>query len=151
MNYRLKIIIIMLLTTTMYSQVKEVKYVSFGQLEDSMRIFPKPILIKITTNWCAICKLQDQQILKDPELLKVLAEKYYLVELNAETKETIVFNNKKYNYIPNGTSSGIHELAYMLGNQKGQLSYPTWVIIDQNYNIIFQYGGVLKSDILKKL
>ncbi|WP_306349558.1 thioredoxin family protein [Flavobacterium sp. '19STA2R22 D10 B1'] len=124
---------------------------SFEQLKDSMHLHPKPIMIKIYTDWCAICKIQNKQFNKDKEIMSKLSTKYYFVELNAEAKKTILFNQKTYKYIPNGLSSGLHELAFYLGNNNGQLAYPTWVMLSSNYEIIGQYNGLLKAEDIKKV
>lgn len=141
-------LLLFLNSTTTYSQVNEIRKLSFEQLQDSIAISPKPILIQITTSWCTICKLQKQQISKDKKLTKILSTKYYFLELDAETKTTILFNKKWYRYIANGLTSGINELAFELGNKKGQLSYPTWVILNKEYQVIFQHQGLIKNNLL---
>lgn len=121
----------------------------FESLSDSIITNPKPILIKIYTNWCAICKIQDKKIEKDTAIQKLLSEKVYYLTLNAESKETIVFNDKSYSYKPNGAKSGHHELATILTNNSS--AYPHWVLLSPNYKILGSYSGLLKEEELKEL
>ncbi|MCY7309237.1 MAG: thioredoxin family protein [Chitinophagaceae bacterium] len=52
--------------------------ISLDQLRDSMTIHPKPILLRITTDWCVYCKLQDAQLAKDDSIKKLLRSYFYL-------------------------------------------------------------------------
>jgi hypothetical protein len=93
-----------------------------------------------------VCLLQnpDKQISSDTALQKLFEEKYYFLELNAETKNEIIFNGEKYKLKSNALSGSIHELAFLLGNISGELPYPSWVILNNKYQIISRYNGLLK-------
>ncbi len=140
--------LILFLFTTSVLLSQEKNTVSFEELPSKMQAEPRPILIKVHTKWCSICKIQDKRIEKSPELKKALSEKVYYLQLDAETKETIVFNNKVYKFIPHGTTGGLHELAAHLcgtGN-----AYPCWVILSPGYKKLSQYSGLLTSRELLK-
>jgi thioredoxin-related protein len=122
--------------------------VTFTQLQDSMAIHPKPIVIKIYTDWCSYCKMQDRQIKRSPELQQLLSEKYYYVALNAEDRQPIVFNDTTYYFIPYG-SQGIHALAAKL--MQHQAAYPAWIVLDISYRIKISYTGMLKDKSLLAL
>ncbi|GGB70882.1 hypothetical protein GCM10007424_08600 [Flavobacterium suaedae] len=122
---------------------------SFESLSDSINLNPKPILIKIYADWCAVCKIQDKKIEKDTAIQKLLSEKVYYLTLNAESKETIVFNSKSYSYKPNGTKSGHHELATLL--TYGSSEYPYWVLLSPDYKEMGSYSGLLNEEQLKKV
>lgn len=123
--------------------------ISFEELQDKIIRSQKPILIKIEAPWCSVCKIQNKQIEKDRELKKILSEKYYYLELDAETKQDIIFNNKTYSFVPQGLSSGTHELASEL-NDNSQ-AYPAWILLTSDYKIISRYNGLIKAGKLKKL
>lgn len=116
--------------------------ISFKELEQKMTQQPKPILIKMYTGWCAICKIQDKQIEKDKALQEILANNYYYLELDAESRTPITFNGTVYKFVPHGTG-GLHELAAQLGDAKG--SYPCWVLLSPDYKIAVRYNGLIKS------
>lgn len=108
----------------------------------------RPILIKMHTDWCAVCKLQDRQIEKDKALQHQLAEGFYYIEFDAESRESLVFNGTEYNFIPHGTG-GLHALAAELSETKA--SYPAWILLSPDYTILARYNGLLKSGELREI
>jgi thioredoxin-related protein len=138
MKQLLQISILMMLTMNSYSQQK----VSFEELPNKMATEPRPVVIKIYTDWCSICKLQDRQLLKNVKVNKMLSEKYYYLELNAETRKPLLFNDRVYKFTANGTS-GINSLAAELCTSQ---SYPCWVFLSGDYKIISTYSGLLKPE-----
>jgi len=126
--------------------------ITFEELPQKMAVQPRPILIKMHTNWCSVCKLQDRQIENNKALQDQLAEGFYFIEFDAESKKPIVFNGVDYKFIANGTG-GLHALAAKLSEAKA--SYPSWVLLYPDYAILARYNGLFKSnelmDILAKL
>ena len=116
--------------------------VSFAALPAKMNAESRPVVIKVYTQWCSICKIQDKQIEKNAALQKLLAEKYYYLELDAESKESIIFNDTAYTYIPHGSSGGIHALAAEFCGNKN--AYPCWIFLNPRYEQLTQYNGLLK-------
>ncbi len=123
---------------------------TFEQLEEAMSSTPKPIVVKLFTSWCAYCKMQDHELEKHSQLGQLLDTAFYYVPMDAETKEAITFNGKKYVFISNGLSGGTHQLAYSLGSLQGQLGYPAWVFLDRAYNVIARHYGFLTADELNE-
>ena len=102
----------------------------------------KKIFIDVFTDWCGWCKVMDKNTFTDPVIIKYMNQKFYAVKLNAEMKDTIVFNNYTFvNPNPTGLRS-THQLASSLLNNK--LSYPTTVYLDENYNLLTQVPGYLQ-------
>ncbi len=123
--------------------------ISFDQLNTEMEKQPKPIVLYINTDHCPYCSIQEKQLEKNKEAKELLQQDFYFLKLNSNTKETITFNQKIYK---NNKSGGIHELAYLYANQKGIPSFPTWIIFDNNYQVLFQYHGLLQpKDLLSIL
>lgn len=121
---------------------------SLKVLADSMEHAPKPILMLISTDWCSYCQLQKAQLAKRKNLKEMIQHAYY-VELDAESTDTLIFDDKPYAYINNGASKGIHELAIALGGDNGNLAYPTWVLLDSHYNVLFRLQGLLNKASVK--
>lgn len=121
--------------------------VSFIDLPAKMAQQPRPVLIKMYTGWCAVCRLQDRQIEKDSNLQRLLADKVYYVVFDAESRAPIVFNGKKYLFVPQGTG-GIHALAAELSEAK---SYPAWVLLSPVYTAEAHHNGILKSSELTQI
>lgn len=104
----------------------------------------KKIFIDVFTDWCGWCKVMDKGTFTHAVIAKYMNDHYYCVKLNAEMKDTIVFNNYTFvNPSPNGPRSA-HQLASSLLNNK--LSYPTTVYLDENFNILTQVPGYLKPE-----
>lgn len=122
----------------------------FKHLQDSMRARPKPVLLLLSTDWCVYCKMQKFQIQKSKKFRKSSNHLYY-AELNAESKEPLMFKGRTYRFLPNGESSGVHELAVALGKHNGTLAYPTWVVMDKNLTILYRHSGVLNAHDLQRV
>lgn len=117
--------------------------VKFSELHKLQQQNPRPVLVKIYTGWCGICKIQDKQVAKSQELKTLLAQNFYYLELDAETKQEITFNAIRYTFIPHGLTGGVHALAAQF-NPAG--SYPAWVLLSSDYKILWQYNGLIKPD-----
>lgn len=117
--------------------------ISFSAFNDSMKIHPKPVLLLIYTDWCSYCSMQKQQLIKNKHFTGT-DQPFYLLELNAESKDTILFHGHHYTYQGNGPSSGVHELAMALQGNGGEAGYPAWVLLDTSYRVIYRHNGLLK-------
>lgn len=118
-------------------------------VDSIMQTQKKPILILLSTDWCKYCQMQKNQLAKDKHFLNQTDNFYYIV-FNAERKDSIVFNQKIFQYKATGLSSGIHELSIAL-NGSENIAFPTWVLLDSKYQVLFRYNGVLKPLEIKEL
>ena len=89
----------------------------------------------------------DKTTFKDPEVVKMLNENFYPVKFNAEQREAITFNEKKYEYMASGRR-GVHQLAYALLD--GKTGYPSFVILDETFARIMISPGYKKVPQLMK-
>lgn len=119
----------------------------FEELQLKMIAEPRPVVVKIYTQWCSVCKLQDKKIQKDERLKNIFNGAVYYVELDAESRKTITFGNKAYQFIPNGTG-GVHRLATELCPSQ---NYPCWVFLAANYNVIQAYSGLINPERLSHI
>lgn len=127
-------------TLDAFGQV-ELKWYTIEEVQKLNAENPRKIFIDVYTDWCGWCKKMDATTFQDPRIVKILNEDYYAVKLDGEGKETILFKDKEYNFVPQGRN-GYHELAAILLN--GKLSYPTTVYLDENLNMIQPIAGYLK-------
>jgi thioredoxin-related protein len=146
-NFRILLFLFTLIPVSMYAQDDQsiLRPLSFSALQDSMIKKPKPILIKIYTDWCVYCKMQDQQLKKSDSLKNIINKNFYFAELDAETTDSIYFNGKGYGYKAGGISAGINELAEILGKQNGQLTYPAIIILNSEYQILYRLQGLINN------
>jgi thioredoxin-related protein len=150
-----KKIILILLWTCILTQAQTVfaqlKMVQFEEIETLQKIEKRNIVVFIHTDWCKYCKTMQNTTFKNKELITLLNDKFYFVEFNAEVKRKIAFNGTVYNYNPNGSSSGVHELALELGTIDKQISYPTICILNDQNEIIFQHNSFMNAKEFKIL
>jgi thioredoxin-related protein len=106
------------------SDKEKINWISMQQLNDAYAKNPKPILIDIYTSWCGWCKEMDRTTYKNDKLAAYVNQHYYAVKFDAESRESITFNNKQYKY---NTQYKTNDLAIFLTG--GQLSYPTTVFM----------------------
>lgn len=110
---------------------------------------PKKIFVDVYTDWCGWCKKMDKTTFKDPELAKYLNENFYAVKFNAEQKESIVFNNKTFEFMKSGRR-GVHQLAYALLD--GRMGYPAFVLLDETFaRILISPGYKVTDQLMKEL
>ncbi len=116
----------------------QLKIHTFEEAEKLSKENPKPFVIFIHTSWCNYCKMMENSTFKNPEIITVLNSEFYFIPLDAESKNNIDFNNHTFKFIPNGTTTGLHELAISLATIDSQLIYPTITILGADYSILFQ-------------
>ena len=110
-----------------------VKWMSFAEAVEKSKTEKRKIFIDVYTDWCRFCKDMDKNTFPDPEVAKLLNEKFYAVKLDAEQTEDITFRGTTFKYVPYG-NKGVHQLAAALLNN--QLSYPNFVFLDEEFRII---------------
>jgi thioredoxin-related protein len=110
----------------------------------------KMYFIDVYTDWCGWCKVMDKETFSKPEVQKALAARFHTVKFNAEQKESITFNNQTYEYQASGGRGGINMLAAAM--LQGELSFPSYVILNKNKEIIKVTRGFIAADeFLKEL
>lgn len=72
-------------------------------------------------------------------------ENYYAVKFDGERKDTIEFNGKKYMFELVTEKGGANALALELGRESGTLRYPTLLILDKSYAVVYRYPSFLDA------
>lgn len=125
---------------------KPVKIYSIQEVEKLLKKKPKKVLISITSSFCNSCRVMKKTTFVDSAVAKVLNEKYYLVEFNAESNDTIIFKKEKYakgliNNFP------LHSLSLKLCNNR--FSLPSQCILDDQLNTIDVINFYYTPELLK--
>jgi len=106
----------------------------------------KKIFMDLYTGWCGWCKKMDATTFLDPSIVSYMNDNYYPVKFDAETRDTINFNNHMFtNSDPSFVKSSpnargrTHWFAHSL--LEGQLSYPSYVVLDENFVRLMIWKG----------
>ena len=103
------------------------------------RLENKPILLFFTgSDWCGWCKKMDAATYSNPALIKYVNNNFYAVRFDAERQDTINFQGKQYFFIPQYKAN-----SFALEMLKGQMSYPTTVIMLENFQSPQPYAGYM--------
>lgn len=122
---------------------------TFEQLADSVSAgTEKPILVKLHTDWCAYCRMQERQIQRDRELTRLLETDFHFVNFNAEHTADIAFNGHVF---AGSDGKAPHELAYALGQINGKLAYPAFILLNKDLEIIDVHHGLTKTKVLRQV
>jgi thioredoxin-related protein len=121
---------------------KEVKWYSIQEAEKLNKTAPRKIMIDVYTDWCGWCKVLDKNTFQNDTIAAYLNRKYYPVKLNAEQRDSIVFQDRSYKFVPQGTR-GYNELAATLLG--GQMSYPSVVFLDEKFQGIYISKGYVEA------
>ena len=117
--------VIAIIAVSFNSKPKEqINWLSFDQLQEAYSKNPKPILVDLYTNWCGWCKEMDRTTYKNDKVIVYINQHYYAVKYNAESMDSVIFNNKKFGY---NARYKTNELAMHLSFDK--FEYPNTIFL----------------------
>ncbi|TXJ22489.1 MAG: thioredoxin family protein [Chitinophagaceae bacterium] len=143
----IKLLLVVLLCSG--SSLAQNRGVLISEADSLMSKQAKPLLILLSTDWCMYCRMQKNQLRENKAFTK-RANDFYYIDFDAENKESIKFHGQEYHFKPNGPSTGVHGLATALSGPE-PIAFPTWVLLDKDYHVLFRYRGVLTPAQLSKL
>lgn len=103
---------------------EKINWISIADLNEVYAKNPKPILVDLYTDWCGWCKVMDHNTYGNAKVAAYINEHYYAVKYNAESSDSLTFNNKIFKYNEEYRSN---ELALYL--TFGRLEFPTTVFL----------------------
>lgn len=136
------------ITSTGFCQLKSRKFEAIDSLQ---QIQKRKIIVFIHTDWCQFCQRMKSTTFKNQEIIQKLNSDFYFIDLNAEEKRDISFNNQVFKYQPSGNNVGINELAIQLGTINNQIVYPVLCVLNDKNEIILQYSNYLNATDFKLL
>jgi thioredoxin-related protein len=125
-----------------------VKWLTFEEAVEKSKKEKRPVFIDVYTDWCGWCKVMDKNTFNEPEVARILNEKFYAVKFDAEQREEIVFSGTTFKFVASG-NKGYHQLAAALLNN--QMSYPTVVFLADDFSMIQPLAGYRKADEFHKI
>jgi thioredoxin-related protein len=127
---------------------ESVKWLTFEQAVELSKKEKRKIFIDVYTDWCGWCKVMDKNTFSEPQIARILNEKFYPVKFNGEQREDVVFQGTTFKFVESGRS-GYHQLAAALMNNK--LSYPTVVFLDEDFKMLQPLPGYQKPEQFHKV
>jgi thioredoxin-related protein len=92
----------------------------------------KKTIILIEADWCNSCKVMKTATFTDSSITKFISEKYNLVEINPDLRDTLIFHGKAFTGQANQTP--YHSLAFEL--TRGSFAFPSAIFLNENMEVI---------------
>lgn len=108
-------------------------------LTEKMKSNPRPAIIDIYTNWCYWCKVMDKKTYHNTKVISYINDHFYPVKLDAETRQIVEWQNKRYNFNDNYK---INDFAFYASS--GDIGFPTTVIIPDENSAPISFQGFLE-------
>jgi thioredoxin-related protein len=127
------------------AQEKEsINWKSWNQLEETLKVEPKPVFIFFHAEWCVYCKKIERQIFTNPAIIQKINESYYAVEMDVERTDTITFDGTDFtNKQALKQRNGIHEIALLLASRdQVPFSLPATILLNTDFTVknrLFEY------------
>ncbi len=115
------------------------EWMDMKQLSVEMKAGRKPVIIDLYTTWCYWCKVMDKKTYANSKVADYINEHFYPVKLDAETKESVNWNEKDFNY---NVGYKVNDFALFLTS--GQLAFPSTVIIPDKLSQPVAIAGFLE-------
>lgn len=130
----------------LFKSTDEIKWISFSEAEKMMKVKPKKVIIDLYTSWCGWCKVMDKKTYSNPELIKYVNDNYYAIKFDAESRDSISFLGQRWGYEPQYKASRL--AVELMG---GKMSYPTTVIMGENFQGIYPIPGFLELPVMESI
>jgi len=111
---------------------------TMSNAQKQAELHDKKIIVDVYTVWCTWCKKLENEIYPDPRIGAIVNEYFYVVRIDAESQEEIVYNGRKIK---------MADFAQLLGVS----TYPSTVFIDRNGTTIGQQSGFMEVEVFEKL
>ncbi|MCH6201676.1 thioredoxin fold domain-containing protein [Aquiflexum sp. LQ15W] len=148
-------IIFILIFLSRYSPAQEKSmdfWLDFEQLEDSLRVNPKPIFLYFHTDWCTYCRKMEVEVFTKAFIVSELSQNYYAVKFNAEYPDNIAFDGKVFsNNQLKISRTPLHDLAILFNGQNNPFAPPLMLLMDENFLVKKRVNSYLDSKTLRSI
>lgn len=132
------------------SPSRRVNWLSFAQVQDSLRHTPKKVLVDVYASWCIPCKKMDKVTYKNSEVVDYINKNFYAIKFDAESMDSIAYQSKLYTNSMNQNQT--HNLTYEIAKDESGIAFPTTTVLNEKLNKITITKGLLfPSDMLELL
>ncbi len=117
---------------TGYKKVNITTY-DIKDLEKLHKKKPKKVLVNFVSSFCNTCKVIQKTTFVDSLIGNYINKNYYVINFNAESNDTLIFNKQKYfKQLVNGYP--LNTLAMALSNNR--LSFPSISVLDEKNTVL---------------
>ncbi|GGG30974.1 hypothetical protein GCM10011532_13060 [Christiangramia forsetii] len=137
----------------MQAQRTEIAWIGFEDLEDSLKVKAKPVVLYFYTDWCVYCKKMDKNAFRDPEVISTVNQDFYAVKMNAESTEPVDFEGQTFiNEQAKVQRNGVHQIPQMLATREDKpISFPVVMVLDKNFRVEKRSFEYLTSEKMRLL
>lgn len=142
-------VILLLIFLSRYSPAQEKStdfWLDFEQLEDSLKVNPKPVFLYFHTDWCTYCRKMEAEVFTKPIIISALSENYYAVKFDAENPEDVIFDGMVFsNRQLKKSRTPLHDLAILFNGQNNAFAPPLMLLMDENFLVKKRVNSYLDS------
>ena len=131
----------------LYAQeTTRVQWLTFEQLEDSLRANPRKVFVDFYADWCTYCRKMDRVAFKDKAVVELLNKEYYAVKMNIESRDTIDFGGTRFVNQNAKKVNPVHQIPLLMASREGKpFSLPAMVILDEKFRAKARYFQYLDA------
>jgi thioredoxin-related protein len=119
---------------------QKVNWISFSQLNDSLKTNPKKVFVDFYADWCTYCREMDRTTFTDEKVIAILNKDYYAVKMNVESRDSIVFGGQTYVNKRTKKLNPVHDIALLMAGRKySPFSLPAFVLLDDEFSATARY------------
>ncbi len=127
-------------------QPDPVRWLTFEQLDDSLKVHPKKVFVDFYADWCTYCRKMDKVAFQDKQVADILNTDYYAVRMNIETPDTINFGNQVFVNERIKKPNPVHQIALLMASRKGKpFSLPAMVVLNEKFEATARYFQYLDA------
>jgi len=120
------------------------KWLTINEAIAKQKLEPKKILVFTNASFCNSCKVMKKTVLGDSVISKYLDKNYYLVNLDAEFKEDVTFNEQTYK-IGQVANFPFHPITLAL--TRNNLVFPSLSVIGEKQELLDAIPFYLNEEI----
>lgn len=123
-----------------------IQWLTFEQLDDSLKVNPKKVFIDFYADWCTNCRKMDRETFQNLEVASILNNDFYAVRMNIESPDTVFFGKQVFVNERIKKPNPVHQIALLMASQKGKpFSLPAMVMLNANFEATARYFQYLNA------
>lgn len=125
-----------------------VKWMTLKEALEKNKANPRPMIIDFYTDWCGWCKVMMKNTYSNPDLATYINTNFYPVKFDAETKDTVIYDDEKFG--PTGKEKRDPN-AFAVKMLGGKMMYPTTLFMNKSFNFSMLAQGYLETNKLEPM